>query len=110
MLSQEPALGVESKRIPCSAHHCTMLWLLCAARLSKTQEHSHGREKAIQLLSSWIDIPILPTPAMRNRFRSGRTLFQDKPSVLAATRDARPHWYFAGLLRPAVLPWQGGTR
>ena len=41
------------------------------------QQYSDGREKAIQLVGGWIDIPILPTLANWNRRRRGRALFQD---------------------------------
>src|SRR6266566_457744 len=40
-------------------------------------QYSDGREKAIQLVGGWIDIPILPAPTNGNRLRSRRTLFQD---------------------------------
>ena len=41
------------------------------------EQDSDGRKKAIQLLSGWIDIPILPTPTNGDRFGNRRTLFQN---------------------------------
>jgi hypothetical protein len=41
------------------------------------QQDSDGREKAIELVGSGIDIPVLPALTNGNRFRSSRTVFQD---------------------------------
>ena len=41
------------------------------------QHDSDVREKAIQLLSGRIDIPILPTPTNGDRFGNRRTVFQN---------------------------------
>ncbi len=77
MLSQDPALGVESRRMPCSAHHRVMLGLLCPARLSQIKSRSFGREKAIQLFGGWRAVPIRPSTTNGNCFRGRRTLLQD---------------------------------
>src|ERR1700676_2991920 len=56
-------------------------WTLVSGQIIPDQEHPDWREKSVQLVRCWIDVPILPASSFWNHLGSWWALFQNCQEV-----------------------------